>query len=184
MDKGESKRREHHQERLDELRTRVHKKVSYYQQKPYVSAEEFYHLAKEFFLELLEKEYHPTYEEIIEELELLDHEFLSFTKKQRANVRNLLLKLSEIHYSNTNLSQDESQQVLSAFKEVVNDLTTNTDHSIDHVLHRGLVHLRNKELEKASEEYLRARAIYEDLSEQEQEQYYGQLQKLFSGIKE
>ena len=183
MDRGEhKKRREEHQKRLEDLRKKLHKKVAYYEQKPYVSSEEFYHLAKEFFLELLGKEYEPTYEEIINELELIDHEFLSFTKQQRETVEDLLLHLSEAHYSNSNLSDEESKDLLQAFKEVVSDLTTNTDHSIDHVLHRGLLQLQKKNYSLAREEYLRARAIYDDLSEQEQEQYYPQLQKLFSGL--
>lgn len=182
MDRGEQKRREEHQEHLNELRDKLHKKVKYYEQKPYVSAEEFYHLTREFFLELLGKEYEPTYEEIIDELEALDHEFLSFTKQQRATVQELLLGLSEAHYNNRRLSEQESQEVLSAFQEVVHDLTTNTDHSIDHVLHRGLIQLQKGDVSHAREEYLRARAIYEDLSEQEQTQYYAQLTKLFSGL--
>lgn len=184
MDKGEKQRREDHQTRLNELREKLRKKVAYYQQKPYVSTEEFYHLAKEFFLELLGKEYEPTYEEIIDELEMIDHEFLSFTKKQRATVKQLLLKLSEAHYSNRNLSDEESREVLAAFNEVVHDLTTNTDHSIDHVLHRGLLQLKKGDSARAREEYLRARAIFEDLSEQEQQQYHQQLQELFTGVKD
>lgn len=182
MDRGEQKRREEHEKRLAQLREKLHKKVAYYEQKPYVSAEEFYHLTKEFFLELLEKEYEPTYEEVIEELEEVDHEFLSFSKHQREKVQELLRRLSQAHYSPDSFSDEESRDVLKAFKEVVGDLTANTDRSIDHVLHRGLLALERDEPDKARAEYARARSIFDDLSEHEQQQYYDQLQKLFAGV--
>lgn len=182
MSRGEDKKREEHRKRLQDLRQNVHKKLAYYEQKPYVSNQEFYHLTKEFFLELLEKEYEPTYEELVQELEEIDHEFLSFTDKQRRQVKDLLLRLSHSHYSNHNLDEQESQQVLQAFKRLVSDLTSETQGGIDDALHSGILALNSGDTHKAREQYRRAREIYDGLSEQEQEQYYAQLAKLFKGV--
>lgn len=183
MDKGEQKRQEQHRKRIDDLRSRMHKKVEYYAQKPVVEPSQLYHLVKEFFLGLLEKDYEPTYEEIITELEELDHEFLFFTNHQRKAVRDLLTTLSQKHYSNEQLSEEQTNKLLGELKEVIGDLTTHTQGNIDHLLRSGLKAIANNNIEKAKKQYLEARALVEKMDESHKKQYLPELEELYSNLK-
>lgn len=183
MDKGEQQRLEKHKKQMQELQKQVHKKVAYYAQKPVVESSQLYHLVKEFFLGLLDKEYEPTYEELISELHELDHEFLFFSDHQRRRVADILQKLSEAHYSNAQFSEDQSKQLLTEIHEVVTDLTTHTDGSIDHVLQKGLRSLNKKDFDTVKQCYLEARGMVSKLDEQEQEKYRPELEELYNSLK-
>lgn len=182
MDRGDRQREQEHQKRVSDLREKMHKKVEYYAQKPVVEPTQLYHLVREFFMSLIEKDYEPTYQEIISELEELDHEFLFFTKSQRENVKKLLLDLSKSHYSNGQLSGEQTKNILSELKQVIGDLTTNSQGGIDHLLHVGLSALAKNDVVQAKDMYIQARNQVSSLDPDHQEQYRPELEELYKGL--
>ena len=167
---------------MEELRKKTHRKVDYHLQKAYVDENDFYSLIKEFFLELLEKNYEPTYEELIRELYELKHDYLTFNHEQREQAVELLRALSEAEYTGDSFSQEEAKQLLEAFKELTTKMTTYSEHSIEQELHRGFAFLEQGNKSAAEKVYKRAREMYENLSSQQQAQYHADISELYNRL--
>ncbi|MFT4250349.1 MAG: hypothetical protein ACMXYD_03240 [Candidatus Woesearchaeota archaeon] len=182
MKDGESRSHEEHKKRVSLLREDMHKKLAYYAQKPVLTPEQLYGLVKEFFLSLLEKEYEPTYEELVQELHELDHEFLFFTKQQREDVARILEKLSRMHYSNEEMTSEQSSEVLKELGVVISDLTTHTQGGVDRVLQQGLRAAAKKDFSQAKQLYLEAHRLINKMGDEQKKQYHPELSELYQLI--
>ncbi len=181
----DSKRsRREHEARLKELRKKISRKVEYHLQKAYIGHEDFYNLIREFFLELLEKNYEPTYEEIIREVEGLEHEYLTITAKQKREVKELLELLSAHEYQGIDLNKEQAHSILKKFHKLAKELTHVDDASIDYALREGLRAVENNDTKKALDWYQRARALYDTLSDDERKHYHKHLLTLFHKLPE
>ncbi len=182
MQKGEEAKRRAHEARLAALRERTHKKIDYHLQKPYVDVQEFYRLVREFFLDLLEKQYEPTYEEIIDELENIDHDFLAFSEEQRKDARELLGELSALEYSGKDVPQDALKDVLRRFRDLADELASYEEETIEHALQTGFAAAKGKDIEKARAAYRKAHKLFQKLGAPLQKQYLQELQELYKQV--
>lgn len=171
-----------HRERLQELREKTHKQVDYHMRKAYVDESDFYHLVTGFFLELLERKYEPTYEELLSDLETLEHEFMRFSPEQREQARQLLAQLSHHSYRPGQVDQESAKQMLEQFRQVASALTGSSDGSIDQMLHHGFLHLDKGNQKAALAAYQKARKKYDELPAEQQARYHPQLSKLYAKL--
>lgn len=182
MARGEEVALEHHRQRMTALQQKVHRKIDFHLNKPYVEITEFYSLVREFFLELLAKDYEPTYEEILEELENIEHDYLAFPKEQRKKAQNLLSELSALEYGGRPVTQEDVKRVLSDFKSLASEFTAFEDETIEHALQQGMVALQKGNSSKGKEAYMRAHSLFQKLAPDARERYAPQLQELYKRV--
>ena len=183
MSKGEVKHEKHHK-RLSALRDKTQKRIDYHLKKPFVESEEFYHLITEFFLELLEKDYAATYEDILDELEKIEHEQLLFSREQRDRAGALLKVLSQLEYMHEEIPQEHAKKILDDFARLADDFTRLEEESIQRVLREGFHAVKRKDLKAAKQAYQKAHQMYERLGEHDKQLYFKDVQGLFAMLKE
>lgn len=181
MSRGDQKKVAH-QKRMDALREAVNQKIDYHLSKAVIEPADFYHLVTEFFFELMEKEYEPTYEEVLEEIESIEHDFLVFNETQREKANTLLQDLSRIEYSGQDVTQEEAKHILEEFRNLAHEFTRFEEESIDRELRSGMHAARRGDKNAAKQSYQKARDLYEKLGDSEQKRYFTDLQTLYEHI--
>ncbi len=167
--------------RLQAMMAGVEKKVTYYNQKTFVDADHVYHVVRDFFLELHDKSYEATYEDLIRELES-SSAIVFLSDEVRDKCIAFLRDLSEAQYSGRGADAETYKEHLASFVELAREVTAPHDTSLDELIFEGLASVNREDHEAAKKKYRAARDKYEGLPEHEQHRYYEGLQRLYSSL--
>ncbi len=167
--------------RLSALMASVEKKVTYYNQKSFLDADHVFAVVREFFLELHQKSYEATYEDLISELKQ-NSAIVFLSDEVRHECISFLEELSELQYSGRGANPETYKEYLSEFVALARKVTAPHDTSIDQLIFEGLASIEREDKDGAKKKYRAARDKYESLPEHEQERYYEGLQRLYSSL--
>lgn len=175
-------RKEDLKKHLQSMMAGVEKKVVYYSQKTFVDADHVYHVVRDFFLELHDKSYEATYEDLIRELNS-NSAIVFLSDELREKCVAFLQEISEAQYSGRGSDAETYKQYLLSFVDLAREITAPHDTSLDELIFEGLASIDRDDHQSARKKYRAAKDKYESLPEHEQHRYYESLSRLYSSLR-
>lgn len=176
---------EQHHEHMREMHATFTKKTQYHRQKAFLELKDIHWLVHEFFTTFLGKQQHFTEEELMKELTSFTHDFITLNKQIVQQWHTFLDQLSLLQYGGGEQNQESLHKLLFTFSTLVDETIGKEyappDEFTKHV-QAAQLYLKHNELAKAEETYKILTKVYEELSLDNKQKHYEQLEHLYKAI--